>query len=125
VWCGMDGLVRCGAVWDGMGGLGWTETEWSSHPHPTRSLPCTPPELAASCEVVAFALGGLTDMPALRNFSSKRAGPCRAPLPSALPLLPAAAAGWAIPLFLLPTCCSAKPCEVETSMWRSGRVSAL
>ncbi|KAL4425014.1 hypothetical protein ABPG77_002899, partial [Micractinium sp. CCAP 211/92] len=25
--------------------------------------------LAASCEVVAFALGGLTDMPALRNFS--------------------------------------------------------
>ena len=28
-----------------------------------------PPHSAASCEVVAFALGGLTSMPALRNFS--------------------------------------------------------
>lgn len=38
---------------------------------PNPILPHPPPPVAASCEVVAFGLGGLTDMPALRNFSSE------------------------------------------------------
>ncbi|KAL4457923.1 hypothetical protein ABPG75_012788 [Micractinium tetrahymenae] len=46
----------------------------ATHPLPHRvglALAAVGPSitLAASCEVVAFALGGLTDMPALRNFS--------------------------------------------------------
>lgn len=46
----------------------------------------TPPaHPAASCEVVAFALGGLTSMPALRNFSGAWRRLACLPLP--LPLL--------------------------------------
>ena len=53
-----------------------SQRDWLAYQCSPPSTPLHPP--AASCEVVAFALGGLTSMPALRNFSGAGGPPLRA-----------------------------------------------